>query len=105
MFQRYHMEHHQYQGVEGIDTDVPSRWEGEFFTNTLMKIIWVIIQPFFYITRPLYTKPKKPGFWEAMNWSATILTDILVTIYWGPKSFLYLLLSAALGERFCSLML
>jgi sphingolipid delta-4 desaturase len=97
MFQKYHMEHHQYQGVQGVDTDVPSRWEGEFFTNSLKKMLWVFMQPLFYVTRPLYTKPKKPGFWEAVNWTATIVVDILIWYFVGAKSAGYLCFSAFFG--------
>jgi len=97
MFQKFHMEHHQYQGVEGIDSDVPSRWEGLFFTNSLKKTIWVTIQPLFYITRPFFVKPKTPGMWEAINWSGTIVVDIMVFYFLGPKALAYLLLSAVIA--------
>jgi len=97
MFQKFHQEHHQFQGVEGIDSDVPSRWEGVFFTNAFKKTIWVIIQPLFYVTRPFFVKPKVPGKWEAINWTITIVIDILIFYYWGHKSFLYLLLSTLLA--------
>jgi len=97
MFQKFHMEHHQYQGVEGIDSDVPSRWEGLFFTNALKKTIWVLIQPFFYITRPFFVKPKQPGKWEAINWGITIIVDILIFCYIGPKALAYLTLSAVIA--------
>jgi len=98
MFQKYHMEHHQYQGVDGIDVDVPTVWEAQVFTNTLMKIFWVILQPAFYAIRPLVVKPKQPGFWEAVNWSAVITFDILVLFTLGYKSLIYLLLSIVLGS-------
>jgi len=97
MFQKFHMEHHQYQGVEGIDSDIPSRWEGAFFTNALKKTFWVLIQPLFYITRPFFVKPKSPGMWEAINWSITIIVDILVFYFIGGKSLAYLALSAVLA--------
>jgi len=98
MFQKYHMEHHQYQGVDGIDADVPTKWEGEFFTNTIMKLFWVILQPAFYAIRPLIVKPKQPGFWEAVNWTAVFLVDAIVLINFGTKSFVYLAASIILGS-------
>jgi len=98
MFQRYHMEHHQYQGVDGIDVDVPSRAEVLLFTNTLTKIFWVILQPLFYIIRPLLVKPKNPGFWEAINWSCTLTFDVVVLYLWGFKSFSYLFLCSFLSS-------
>jgi len=97
MFQKFHMEHHQYQGVEGIDVDVPSRWEGEFFTNALLKTAWVIVQPFFYITRPFFIKPKTPGKWEGINWGITIAVDVLIFYFMGPRALVYLIASALLA--------
>jgi len=98
MFQKYHMEHHQYQGVDGIDVDVPTKWEGEFFTNAFLKVCWVILQPAFYAIRPLIVKPKQPGFWEAANWTAVFLTDIIVLATLGSKSLVYLAASIILGS-------
>jgi len=100
MFQRYHMEHHQYQGVEGIDSDIPSVWEGQIFVNSALKALWVLLQPAFYIIRPLFLKPKTPGFWEAVNWSVVILTDIIVYYTWGGKALSYMFLSVVLGSGF-----
>jgi len=98
MFQRYHMEHHQYQGVTGIDTDVPTEYEGWFFSNSLKKIFFVILMPLAYVVRPLLVKPKKPGFWEAINWSVVIGIDLIILYTLGHKSLLYFLLSSILGS-------
>jgi len=100
MFQRYHMEHHQYQGVDGIDVDVPTAWEGRFFTNSLMKFFWVVLQPVFYALRPIVVKPKKMIFWDFANWAALITVDVLVFYFWGAKSLSYLALSLFLGCGF-----
>jgi len=94
MFQKFHMEHHQFQGVEGIDADVPSRWEGWFFTNALKKSVWVFVQVGFYVTRPFFIKPKSPGMWEAINWSITIIVDAIIIYFLGVKALSYLMLSA-----------
>lgn len=98
MFQRYHMEHHQYQGVEGIDVDVPTKYEGEFFTNSFLKLFFIIIMPAFYVIRPLLLKPKTPQFWEFVNWSVVLGVDALIVYFWGVKSLLYFLLSSVLGS-------
>jgi len=92
------MEHHQYQGVIGIDSDVPTHYEGWVFSNTIAKVLWVILMPFFYIIRPLFIKPKYPGLWEAINWSAVIITDIALFYFWGPKAYFYFLGSSLLGS-------
>lgn len=98
MFQKYHLEHHQFQGVSGIDVDVPSAWEGRFFTNAFKKLLWVFFQPCFYIIRPLLIKPKNPGFWEFMNWSIVIGFDLAWGYAFGWKAPFYLFLSTYLGS-------
>jgi len=100
MFQRYHMEHHRYQGVEGVDSDIPSKWEGEFFTNAFLKFLWVFFQPLFYIFRPLFIKPKSPGFNEALNWGTVIVVDIIIFHFLGGKALSYLMMSVYLGSGF-----
>jgi len=98
MFQRYHMEHHQYQGVQGIDTDVPTIYEGKLITNMISKLIFVILMPLFYVIRPLFTKPKSPGFWEIVNWSVVFLVDFSVAYFISSKAVAYFLLSSILGS-------
>jgi len=98
MFQKYHMEHHQFQGVDGIDADLPSRWEGKFFTNAFLKTIWMILQPFFYLIRPLFLKPKKPGKWEAINWGMSLTADVIMYYCFGFKYLMYMLASSLLGS-------
>jgi len=97
MFQRYHMDHHQFQGYHGVDTDVPVVYEGLIITNSLKKVVWVILQPLLYVIRPLFTKPKQPGFWEAVNWGVVFLVDIIIFYTFGFKSLMYFLASSLLG--------
>ncbi|CAN1284143.1 Sphingolipid delta(4)-desaturase DES1-like [Linum perenne] len=59
-FQKYHLEHHRFQGVDGIDMDIPSQAEAHLVTNIASKSIWVLLQLFFYALRPLFLKPKPP---------------------------------------------
>jgi sphingolipid delta-4 desaturase len=97
MFQRYHMEHHQYQGVDGIDTDVPTQFEVEFFNNSAKKVLWLLLQPFFYALRPLMVKPKNPNKWELINWVVILSFDLAVFYYLGGKSLAYLIAGTFLG--------
>jgi len=98
MFQRYHMEHHRFQGVDGIDVDIPSRWEGEFFTNAFLKLLWVAGQPLFYVIRPLVIRPKNPTFWEYVNWSCVLAMDVVIVYFFGFKSLFYLFISIIFGS-------
>lgn len=96
-FQKYHMEHHRFQGVEGIDVDVPSKFEGNYIKNTFSKLVWVIFQLFFYALRPLFINPKPPGTWEFLNLAVQLSFDCVLVNFFGWKSFLYLILSTFVG--------
>ncbi|KAI9120722.1 hypothetical protein K1719_007755 [Acacia pycnantha] len=96
-FQKYHLEHHRFQGVDGVDMDVPSLIEGRVVTNILAKTIWVFLQLFFYALRPMFLKPKPPGWWEFINFAIQIALDVAMVHYFGWKSFAYLILSTFVG--------
>lgn len=96
-FSRYHMEHHQFQGVDGIDTDVPTEWEVQTFTNPALKVLWLFLQPAFYGVRPMLVKPQVPNRWEIFNEIVQITFDLAIIYFWGWKSFLYLTVGTILG--------
>ncbi|XP_057848710.1 sphingolipid delta(4)-desaturase DES1-like [Cryptomeria japonica] len=96
-FQKYHLEHHRYQGVDGIDMDIPSYTEGRVVSNIFWKIVWVILQLFFYAFRPLFLYPKPPGIWEASNLLVQVTLDAILVYFWSWKSFAYLILATFLG--------
>jgi sphingolipid delta-4 desaturase len=96
-FQKYHLEHHRFQGVEGFDMDIPSYAEGHVVTNMFMKFLWVICQLFFYALRPLFLNPKTPGLWEVSNFVTQIGFDAALVYFFGWKSLVYLVLSTFLG--------
>lgn len=96
-FQKYHLEHHRFQGVDGMDMDVPSETEARMVTNVVTKAIWVIFQLFFYALRPLFLKPKPPGYWEFINFIIQIALDFAMVYFWSWKSFAYLILSTFVG--------
>jgi len=96
-FTRYHMEHHQYQGVDGIDVDIPTQLEVRIFDNSVKKVLWLFLQPVFYAFRPLIVKPKQPIAWEGVNWVAQVSFDLLILYVFGLKGLLYLIFSTLLG--------
>ncbi|XP_016485670.2 sphingolipid delta(4)-desaturase DES1-like isoform X1 [Nicotiana tabacum] len=96
-FQKYHLEHHRFQGVDGIDMDIPSLAEAHVVKNVLAKSIWVILQLFFYAFRPLFLKPKPPGIWEFINLIIQLSLDGAMVYFWGWKSLAYLILSTFVG--------
>merc|ERR1719217_1557460 len=50
-FRGYHLEHHKWQGVDGIDTDIPSRAEGKYVRGPLRKAVWCCCQILTYALR------------------------------------------------------
>jgi len=96
-FQKYHMDHHLYQGIDGIDMDIPSKFEGQLFKNWMTKLLWVILQPYFYVLRPLLGNPKPVGLWEALNWCIQLSFNFSIFYFFSFKSFIYLILSTLAG--------
>lgn len=96
-FQKYHLEHHRYQGTEGVDMDIPTYAEGHYVTNTLSKLIWVVLQLFFYAFRPVFVNPKPVGVWELTNLALNLVCDAAIVYCWGFKPIAYLLLASFLG--------
>lgn len=97
MFQRYHLDHHRKQGSNIYDTDIPSVWEGNTFTNTFLKVVWLFFQPVWYLTRPLFTLPKTPGIFDVTNWVVSALSGYAIWYCFGPKFVWYLFLSGYFG--------
>jgi len=91
------MEHHANQGVDGIDTDIPSKIEITFFDRAWKKVIWMFLQPLFYAFRPMMVKPKNPTKWEAVNWITQMTFNFLIVKYMGWKSLAYLVSGTLLG--------
>ena len=96
-FMRYHKLHHSFQGHDGMDTDIPSAWEVRAFSNTILKLLWLVLQPAFYALRPLIVHPKKPTLWEIANWAWVVTCDALIYHLLGQRALLYLVASSLLG--------
>lgn len=93
-FRYYHRLHHQQQGVEGVDTDLPTELEARFTRSGPRKILWLLLQGFAYGLRPLVVHPKRPSATELANLLAQLAFNGLVWYLWGLQAFLYLPLSA-----------
>ena len=59
----------RHQGVEGIDTDLPTRIEGLFFQNVFTKTLFCICQILFYAVRPMMVRQQRFTKWHALNWA------------------------------------
>lgn len=97
-FKKYHMDHHKYQGEDGIDADVPSALEvclvgHGFFT----KLLWVLLQPLAYSLRPLLSVRKPFSWLEVANVALVLGWDACIGWFWGAKALLYMVCGTLLG--------
>ncbi len=93
-FREYHLMHHTHQGVDGIDTDVPTHREARFAQGRLAKLLWLSVQGLAYALRPLFMLPLKPNRWIVANFVVQVCFDIAVFWIWGPKALAYLPISS-----------
>eukprot|EP01135_Chromosphaera_perkinsii_P000604 Nk52_evm7s136 gene=Nk52_evmTU7s136 len=96
-FKKYHLDHHTFQGVDGIDVDIPTEWEARTFNTTLRKLFWVFCMPIAYAVRPLIIKPKAKCFAEIMNSVVCFSYDFFMWYNFGWKAIVYIVLSDWLG--------
>ena len=96
-FQKYHMDHHQWQGVDGVDTDIPTQAEIALFSTSLRKVLWILLQPVFYAVRPTIVKPKPYGKWELINIGVQIVFNVVVAQALGIKGLSYMIIGTLLG--------
>jgi len=93
-FKFYHQEHHKYQGVDGVDTDLPTKLEAKLLSNRIGKLFFMFNQTWFYAFRPLFIRPQPLTGWHVLN-AVTQISFVAATVYfigWGP--ILYLLMCA-----------
>jgi len=96
-FKKYHILHHRYMGVEEIDPDLPTKFEAWIFCNSIAKLVWVILQPFFYAIRPMIVNPMTPSTLEILNMLVQFGFNFLVVYCWGVKSLVFMAASSLLG--------
>ncbi|CAO3599578.1 unnamed protein product [Absidia cylindrospora] len=100
-FRRYHIEHHTWQGVDGMDPDLPLDWEKDLIKgNAISKLLWVAIYPVMYVVRGAVMQNQRsltPSKWEIINVIFSVLSDAVIYWFCGPIGLLYLLLSLWTG--------
>lgn len=93
-FKGYHIEHHKFLGEDGIDTDLPSKWEAIVLDNVAGKTFFATFQIFFYALRPGFVRSQRPTLWHALNLVFILAIDALLVAAFGWKPLLYLLFSS-----------
>jgi sphingolipid delta-4 desaturase len=91
-FRGYHLEHHKWQGVDGIDTDIPSRFEGKYVRGPVLKAVWCCCQILTYALRPMFIKAQDFTPNHLYNWISQIAFDLVVFYFWGYKPLAYFVL-------------
>jgi sphingolipid delta-4 desaturase len=89
--------HHLYQGQDGWDPDLPTKWEADFFKGPVRKFLFLCLQPFIYTLRPMFRQPLPPSGWEIAQWASQICVNSCIIYFWGLQSFWYLLISSFIG--------
>lgn len=98
-FRRYHMKHHQYQGVDGIDVDIPSVNEVNWFRNRPeRKIFFIFFQSFAYGLRPLFVHPLPVATFEVVNFFIQLFFDICMYQAFGVTALLYMYAGTLFGN-------
>jgi sphingolipid delta-4 desaturase len=94
-FERYHLKHHSFQGVQELDGDIPNHWEAKLINNYFIgKVIWLLFYPFFQLFRLSRLKEIKAfDGWVVLNAVVQVVFVAAVIYFFGAKSIVYLLLS------------
>jgi len=106
MFKKYHMEHHRALGVDGVDTDLPTRLELLCLRNVAGKAFFCIFQILFYALRPGFVRAQTLTRWHAFNlasqfgfdallvYASTLLSALPADGSWNFRPLLYFIMSS-----------
>jgi sphingolipid delta-4 desaturase len=91
-FRVYHLKHHSHQGDYEWDADLANHWEARLVGNSwYRKAIWLMLFPFFQVTRPPRLKAIKMwDRWFSMNLAGAVAYDTAIVYFCGWAGFLYL---------------
>jgi sphingolipid delta-4 desaturase len=91
-FQKYHIKHHSFQGVEELDADMPFQWEARLIDNSsLGKALWLLFYPIFQLLRPM--RLKEIAIWDKwtiINWIVQFSFMAAIIYFLGAKSTVFL---------------
>ena len=92
-FKVYHTIHHRNQGKDGLDVDIPSKFETTIFRGFIGKMVWAFFQIIFYAFRPIFTYPVKPNKWTIINFIFQVIAMVVFIYFAGWTAVLYLIIS------------
>jgi sphingolipid delta-4 desaturase len=91
-FRVYHLKHHSHQGDYEWDADLANHWEARLVGNSwYRKAIWLMLFPFFQVTRPPRLKAIKMwDRWFSINFACAVAYDVAIVYFCDWAGFLYL---------------
>lgn len=94
-FQKYHLKHHSFQGVEALDADMPYRWEAKLINNSAFgKALWLLLYPIFQMLRPVRLKEiSLMDKWTVINMVVQVAFMAVFIYFLGGKALVYLIAS------------
>jgi len=94
-FRVYHLKHHSHQGDYEHDADLANHWEARLVGNKwYRKAIWLMLFPFFQLTRPPRLKAiTMLDRWFVVNLACVLAYDAAVVYFCGWAGLFYLALS------------
>jgi len=96
-FRPYHLIHHKALGVDGLDTDLPTKLEAVFLDSVLGKAFFCTFQILFYALRPMMVYQMPFTKLHLFNLTVQLLFDALIVETLGWNSFAYLIMSSFLA--------
>ncbi|KAG6917611.1 hypothetical protein DXG01_001842 [Tephrocybe rancida] len=93
-FKGYHIEHHKFMGQDGIDTDLPTRFELLCLNNVLGKVFFATFQILFYALRPGFVRAQRLTKWHILNLAVELVFDFFLVRTFGVRPLIYLIMSS-----------
>ena len=84
-------------GVDGLDTDLPTRFEAFFLDSVLGKAFFATFQILFYALRPMFIYNLPLTNIHAFNIAAQVAFDYLLVKTMGGNAVWYLIMSSFLA--------
>lgn len=95
-FQKYHLKHHSFQGVEELDADMPFGWEAKLIGSSAFgKAMWLLFYPVFQVLRPLRLTKEISIFdgWTVINWIVQFAFMAAVVYFLGAHATVFFVAS------------
>ncbi|KAJ5907848.1 Sphingolipid delta(4)-desaturase [Penicillium taxi] len=94
-FRPYHLTHHKSLGVNGLDTDLPTAFEGFFLDSLLGKTFFCTFQILFYAFRPMFIYSPSFTYIHLLNVVIELSFDFLLIKLTGSLQPLYYLIASS----------